>query len=233
LGDRQRQRRIGLSEKQMLKQQIYIVDDQPVAREGLRHLIQQRDRFSVCGESAGDAEDWDAIIAAKPEAMIMEIAFKKVDGWRFLKEACLALPRLRVLVLSKEDEVIYAERVLRAGATGFVSKQESTQTIMDALEQVLSGEIYLSPRLARRLVQRMCEREEPRIPGLELLSDREFEVFRRIGRGEKGRKIAVDLNLSEKTVCTFRLLIKRKLKIKTREELVQRAVECVNNIRET
>jgi DNA-binding NarL/FixJ family response regulator len=213
------------------KKTVFVVDDHPIVRQGLTLLINQEADLTVCGEAEEMHSALSAIQATRPDILIVDISLNGPDGLELLKNIRLTSPRLPVLILSMHDESIYAERALRAGANGYIMKQEATEKVLVALRRILSGEIYVSDRIAnsmlRHYVRGAGSSEHSSISDL---TDRELEVFRLIGEGQGTRQIAEALHLSVKTVESYQAHIKEKLSLRSARELVQRAVQW--NVRE-
>ncbi len=208
------------------KKTVFVVDDHPIVRQGLTLLINQEADLAVCGEAEEMHSALSAIQATRPDILVVDISLNGPDGLELLKNIRLTSPRLPVLVLSMHDESIYAERALRAGANGYIMKQEATEKVLVALRRILSGEIYVSDRIAnsmlRHYVRGTGSSEHSSISDL---TDRELEVFRLIGEGHGTRQIAEALHLSVKTVESYQAHIKEKLSLRSARELVQRAVQ--------
>lgn len=213
----------------MNKYRILIVDDHPIVRHGMKVLIDQERDLMTCGE-AGDAEAaLEAISTLSPDAAVVDISLSGTDGLELIKRIRAIHPGLPLLAVSMHDENFYAERVLRAGGRGYLMKQEATDKIIYAIHRVLLGEIYVSERMASRMIgQFVSGRNEAIHSPVERLTDRELEVFRMIGRGRSTREISEDLGISIKTVEAYRAHIKEKLHLKTSHQLVQNAIEWVN-----
>src|SRR5271163_648926 len=213
------------------KKRILVVDDHPIVRQGLALLINREPDLVVCGEAEEAMGALHVLASARPDVLIVDISLNGPDGLDLLKTIRTTHPRLPVLILSMHDESIYAERALRAGANGYIMKQEATEKVMVALRRILSGEIYVSDRIAnsmlRHYVRGVDGSEHSSISGL---SDRELEVFRLIGEGQGTRQIAEALHLSVKTVESYQAHIKEKLSLRSARELVQHAVQW--NVRE-
>ncbi len=208
------------------KTRIFIVDDHPIVREGLSLMMNREPDMMVCGEAEEATGALRAIITAKPDFLIVDISLSGPDGLDLLKSIRARYPNLPVLILSMHDESIYAERALRAGANGYIMKQEATEKVLVAVRQILTQKVYVSDRIANRMLQRyikgsVSEGQSP----ISELSDRELEVFRLIGEGHGTRKIAEELHLSVKTVESYQAHIKEKLSLKNGRELVQRAIQ--------
>ena len=187
---------------------------------------ESRARLEVCGEAEEAATALQAITALRPDFLIIDISLNGPDGLDLLKSIRVRFPLLPVLVLSMHDESIYAERALRAGAHGYIMKQEATEKVLIAVRQILDDKVYVSDRIANRMLQNYISgaSTEPNSP-IAVLSDRELEVFRLIGDGHSTRKIADELHLSVKTVESYQAHIKDKLALKSGRELVQRAIQ--------
>ena len=190
---------------------ILIVDDHPVVRSGLRMLIDDEPDLFVCGE-AGDADEAIRVLdAQKPDLVIVDLSLKGSSGLELIKRIKSRESGSKMLVSSMFDESLYAERVLNAGALGYVSKQEAMEKVIEAIRCVLSGRVYLSAAMSDRMLHRLTrDHQVPERSPVETLSDRELEVFEAIGRGRTTGEIAAHLHLSVKTVETHREKIKAK-----------------------
>jgi DNA-binding NarL/FixJ family response regulator len=204
---------------------VVVVDDHPLVREGLTALLNGQDDLEVCGE-ADDVDQALAVVKAqKPDLVVVDISLKTGNGLDLIKQLKGGDTEIKVLVASMYDEALYAERSIRAGAMGYVNKQEMPQQLLTAIRQVLAGRMYLNADLADRLVQRAVNRRgaETGNPVTDL-SDRELEIFQMVGQGMTTRHIANALHLSIKTVETHRENIKSKLHLANSAELTRRAV---------
>ena len=215
------------------KTKVFLVDDHPLVREWLTQLIQRENDMAVCGEAEDTQEALEKIEATKPAIVIADISLKTTHGLELVKDLQARLPSLPVLILSMHDESLYAERVLRAGAKGYITKQEATKRILLAIRQVLAGQIYISEKMASRMVHKMVlgralEQKSP----IERLTDRELEVFQLIGRGQGTRRIAAELHLGIKTVESYRARIKDKLKLEDGTQLLQQAIQWVHSLQD-
>jgi DNA-binding NarL/FixJ family response regulator len=200
------------------------VDDHPMVRERLALLIDQQPDLKVCGEASDVAEAVAAIDHLKPDVAVVDLALKSSSGLELIKEMRARGWDVPVLVLSMHEEHLYAERVLRAGALGYVSKQESTAAILAAIRRVLAREIHVSTGVAADLMKRMVTGKAGPSPSpVSRLADRELEIFQMIGRGHGTRRIAEHLGLSVKTVESYRARIKEKLQLDDGVQLLQRA----------
>lgn len=212
------------------KKTILIVDDHPMLRRGLAGLIASEPDLTVCGEAATCEAALVAIRKLQPDLVVVDLTLEGCDGLDLVKELKTRHPKLPTLVLSMHDEAVYAERSLRAGARGYVSKQLLDEMILVAIRQVFAGEIYLSEKLKTRMATkflggRTLETSSP----FAALSDRELQVFRLIGRGRGTRQIAATLELSVKTIESHCEHIKNKLNLRSAAELAHRATQFVES----
>src|SRR5438552_1124937 len=208
------------------KNRILLVDDHPIVRQGLAEMIDNQKDLMVCGTADDLHKALDQIAALKPDLVIVDISLRTSNGIELLKNIKLHHPGMLVLMLSMHDETLYAVRALRAGAAGYIMKQEATENVLTAIRQVLNGEIYLSERMEKKMMQQLVGGRAARTGSpLEDLSDRELEVFNLIGQGKGTRQIAEELHLSIKTVESHRAHIKEKLGLKSATELVQHAIQ--------
>jgi len=207
------------------KKRIFIVDDHPIVREGLSLMMNREPDLMVCGEAEEAASALQGITATRPDFLIIDISLNGPDGLDLLKSIRIRFPHIPVLILSMHDESIYAERALRAGAHGYIMKQEATEKVLVAVRQILEQKVYVSDRIANRMLQQYINGSTEKHSPVAILSDRELEVFRLIGEGHSTRKIADELHLSVKTVESYQAHIKDKLSLKSGRELVQRAIQ--------
>jgi DNA-binding NarL/FixJ family response regulator len=208
------------------KYRVLVVDDHPIVRQGLALLIDQQPDLVVCGSAEEGHSALASIASLRPDIVILDISLPGPDGIDLLKTIRTTDPDLPVLVLSMHAESVYAERALRAGANGYIMKQEATDNVLDALRRILRHEVYVSERIANTMLRQLVS--GARIPGgppEARLSDRELEVFRMIGTGMGTRQIADQLGLSIKTVESYQAHIKEKLGLPTARDLVQRAIQ--------
>jgi DNA-binding NarL/FixJ family response regulator len=207
------------------KCKVFLIDDHPIVRQGLALFIDREPDLMVCGEAEGATSALQAIRETAPDFVVLDISLEGPDGLELLKTLRVRYPNLPVLVLSMHDEAVYAERALRAGANGYIMKQEATDKVLTAIRHILGGDVYLSDRLTKRMLQQFVNGSvSPRDP-LAKLSDRELEVYRLIGAGHSTRQIADELHVSTKTVESYQAHIKEKLALRNARELVQHAVE--------
>ena len=219
--------------KKINKKQInvLIVDDHPIVREGLKQLLNNQEEIIVSG-SVEDANSALKEIKNKLyDLLIIDISLKgSINGLELTKTINNIYPNLPILILSMYDESIYAERAIRAGARGYVMKQEMTETIVDAIKRIIGGKIYLSDDMSSKLLDELMFKQNIRVKNtIEKLTDRELEVFQLIGQGYKTQDIATKLCLSIKTIDTYRIRIKEKLNLKDSSELTKIAIEWVHN----
>ena len=194
-------------------------------RQGLAQLISNEPDLAVGGEADTAGQALDLVASRKPDLVLLDISLPDKNGLELIKDLHACCPEVLILVVSMHDEALYAERVLRAGARGYIMKQEGGKKLMEAIRQVLSGRIYVSEKMSARILEIFSGRRADAIVSpVEQLSDREFEVFQLIGEGKGTRDIAGHLHLSVKTVEVHRANIKAKLKIRTATDLVRYAV---------
>jgi DNA-binding NarL/FixJ family response regulator len=203
---------------------VAIVDDHPLVREGLAARIAAQPDMEVCGEAADIESALELIVSKRPSLVIVDIALKDGHGIDLIKRINAAGVNTRMLVVSAYDESFFAERALRAGALGYINKQELQGHVVDALRTVLRGERYLSSAMAQRLIAQAIGSKVAQ-GGTELLTDRELQIFQLIGRGKSTREIARELNVSVHTIDSHREHIRTKLDLRTGTELIQRAVQ--------
>jgi DNA-binding NarL/FixJ family response regulator len=207
------------------KRKVFIVDDHPLVREWLTNLINQQSDLAVCGESESAAEAFGAIGACRPEVAIVDISLKDSSGLELIKNLKETCPEVAVLVLSMHEESHYAERALRAGARGYVMKRETTRKVIEAIRRILEGKIYVSAGLAEAMTAQLVNGRRLAGPSpIELLSEREVEVFDMLGRGLSTRLIAEAMGISVKTVQAFCARMKEKLNLGNGTELLREAI---------
>ena len=208
------------------RHRILIVDDHPMMREGLRTLISRERDLMVCGEAETAVQALDAVAKLTPDLVLADITLPGPNGIELIKDICALQQGMLILVISMHDESLHAERVLRAGARGYIMKQESGPTMMQAIRQVLAKRIYLSDKMSARILEHVVGKRTEASP-IKRLSDREWEVFQLIGRGRSTVQIAEELHLSPKTVEAHRAHVKEKLDLRTMTELVSFASRWV------
>ncbi|MFO1475415.1 MAG: response regulator transcription factor [Verrucomicrobiota bacterium] len=204
---------------------IVLVDDHPIVRERLSEIINGEPDLSVCAEAEDRTGALQTIEAAHPQLVIIDLALKNSNGLELIKDIRARWPKVLMLVVSMHDESLYAERVIRAGARGYITKQEATRRILQAIRRVLSGEIYLNEKTAAHVLGRLTGSPRTQAGSVsDLLTDRELEVFDLTGSGLNTRDIAERLRIDVKTVETYRVRIKEKLNLKGASELLQLAI---------
>lgn len=210
------------------KNRIFIVDDHPIVRKGLTQLINQEPDLTVCGEAENAEAALELLKKVKPDLAIVDISLRGIDGIELTRLIRARFENIPVLVVSMHDESLFAERALRAGARGYIMKQEAIEKMMEAIHKVLRGELYVSDRVSANIVKRFVDGKAEGVSSPEeLLSDREMEVFQLIGQGFGTRQIADQLHVSVKTVETYRANIKVKLNLKNATELMKHAVHWI------
>lgn len=206
---------------------VLIVDDHPVVRRGLAELISDEPDLEVCGEASDAPDALRQVETRRPDVVVVDISLQSGNGIELIQQIKERDERIKTLVSSMHDESLFAERALRAGAMGYINKQEPTEKVIDAIREVLSGQVYLSARMANRLLQSVVGGETLEQDPIGSLSNRELEVFELIGQGLTTKKIAGRLHLSPKTIETHREKIKTKLNLSNSTELSRRAVQWV------
>lgn len=219
-----------MTDDKVKQARIFLVDDHPLVREWLTNLINQHADLEVCGDAEDVPQALQAIEALQPDVAIIDITLASGSGLELLKDLKRIAPRLVSIVLSMHEENLYAERALRAGARGYVSKRYTTKKIIAAIRQVLSGKVYVSDEFKSIMMERMIEGNST---GNELdrLSDRELDVFRKLGKGMETREIAESLNISIKTVQVYCMRIKEKFHLETANELRREAMRQWENFK--
>lgn len=209
---------------------VLIVDDHPLLRRGVSQLIDQEPDLVVVGEAEDAGKAMSAIEKSRPEVALIDITLNGASGIELVKNIKVRFPQLKMLMLSMHEESVYAHRALRAGASGYIMKQEGADKVLTALRKVLKGEVYLSDGLGNRMLHSLVNNRAPRAASpVEELSDRELEIFNLIGQGHGTRGIAQRLRLSIKTIESHRAHIKRKLNLQKASELVHHAIQWVQS----
>jgi DNA-binding NarL/FixJ family response regulator len=223
-------RRMATIQKGKKRTRILLVDDHPMVRERLAEIINREADLHVCGEAEDRHEALQAVEARRPDLVIVDLTLKSSDGLELIKDIHARWASLRMLVVSMHDESLYAERVLRAGALGYITKQEATRNILLAVRRVLAGNIYLNDRIATHILARLTTRNGAvAITPAEVLADRELQVFELTGRGLNTREIASRLHIAPKTVETYRARIRNKLNLEDGGELLRSAISWTHN----
>jgi DNA-binding NarL/FixJ family response regulator len=207
---------------------ILIVEDHPLFREGLAQMIDRNPGLSVCGQVPDAAGTMRAVAELKPDLVTIDISLEGGSGIELIKALKAKYEELPVLVISMHDETLYAERSLRAGALGYVMKNEPARTVRAAILKVLGGEIFLSAKMSSSVLAKLMKGKSERpVSPIDRLSDRELEVFEMLGRGKPTRQIAEELNLTIPTIHSFRNRIKEKLQLKNATEMMLHAMQWV------
>lgn len=207
------------------KHRIFIVDDHPLVREGLSNLINQQEDLMVCGEAEDAAQALAGIALKKPDLALIDISLKTASGLELVKDLGVHFPNVALIVLSMHDELLYAERSLRAGAKGYVMKRETTKDVLTAIRRVVQGDVYVSERVMNAMARRLgTPRKASAATPVEQLSDRELEIFRMLGQGSTTSQIAADLHLSLKTVQAYCARAKEKFGVNSLGELLRAAI---------
>jgi DNA-binding NarL/FixJ family response regulator len=216
------------------KTRVLIVDDHPMTRAGLVHVINHQPELIVCGEAESASQAIDILDSSRPDLLLIDITLPGKSGLELIKDVKAMHPELLMLVVSMHDESLYADRVLRAGARGYITKHEGGEKLMEAIRHVLRGKIYVSESMSAHILE-IFSGGQTRLDrsSIEKLSDREFEVFESMGEGLSSQQIAKKLHLSAKTVDAHRANIKTKLNIKTTAELISYAARWTSHRAQT
>ncbi len=212
------------------KARILIVDDHPLFCEGLKRMIDRHPGLVVCGQAPDAAAAMKAVAELQPDLVLVDISLERTSGIDLIKNLRAKYDELPMLVVSMHDESLYADRALRAGAQGYIMKNQPIQVVRDAIFKVLAGDIFLSEKMSTSVLARLLlgKKEAPVSP-VDQLSDRELEVFQMLGEGKSSRQIAEDLNLTIPTIHSFRNRIKEKLQFKNSTELTLQAMQWVRD----
>jgi DNA-binding NarL/FixJ family response regulator len=205
------------------KRRVFLVDDHPLVREWLTNLVNQQKDLMVCGEAEDAPHALQAIENLQPDVAVVDVTLANGSGIELVKDVKRIAPQVAVVVLSMHDESLYAERALRAGARGYVMKRETTKKIISAIRDVLEGRLHVSEEFKASLTEKLLDGKTGGSP-VDGLSDRELEVFRRLGQGQETRRIAEALGISIKTVQVYCARIKEKLGLANATELLREAM---------
>ena len=210
---------------------VFLVDDHPLIRRGLTELVNGQPDMVVCGDAGNVAEAKQGLAANRPDVLVADLSLPGADGMELIRDVAVLYPGLPVLVLSMHDEMFFAERALRAGARGYIMKQELSEKVVDAIRTVLRGEVYVSRDVSARILRAYLggNKAPAGRQGIESLSDREVQVFESVGHGLGTGAIASALGVSPKTVETYRLRIRRKLGLKSTIEITHAAIRWVDD----
>lgn len=207
--------------------QIFIVDDHPMLREGVASIIERNPEYKVCGSAETAADTVDRIMELRPDLVMMDISLPDKSGLELIKDLQARFPGLKILVFSMHDELLYAERVMRAGARGYLMKGAPSGKLAEAIHCILSGDPYLSSSVSNHILGGLSTKSSHGLIGVERLSDRELEIFELIGRGIPSHRISELLVISQKTVDAHRANIKTKLSLPDAPALIREAVVWV------
>lgn len=202
---------------------IFVVDDHPMLREGILRQIEGTPGWQACGEAATAADAFQEIQRQLPDLVLMDISLPDKSGLELIKDLQSFVPQVAILVFSMHDEILYAERVMRAGAKGYLMKGAGSDKLKEAIQRVLSGELYLSSKISTQIINGLSGKNATNL-GLRRLSDRELEIFDLIGRGHTNMQIAEKLHISVRTVDAHRTNIKGKLNLADGASLVRKAI---------
>jgi len=211
---------------------IIIVDDHPMMRKGLTSTLGSDPGFEVVAQLGQAEELFELLPSTKPDLVLADVSLPGMSGIELVKNLVFQYPEIKVLVVSRHDETLYAERALRAGAKGYIMKFEPSEILLEAVKRVLNGGIYISERMNERILMGMLHgKRDPEEPSVSMLSDRELEVFELIGQGRSSAEIAGQLHLAPKTVETYRSRIKEKLGLNNASEMMFHAIKWVDEAR--
>ncbi|MFM7603859.1 MAG: response regulator [Prosthecobacter sp.] len=206
---------------------IVLVDDHPIMRQGLTQLIRMESGLEVCGEAGSAREGLELVSKLKPDLAVVDLTLPDKNGLELVKDIRVMYPATACLVLSMHDESLYGERSLRAGARGYVMKEEAADQLISAIHKIMSGGIYVSEALSVRMLEQITSPSRTRAAGIDSLTDRELEILELIGKGVATKNIATLLNISARTVEAHRAHVKEKLGISDGAALVRYAVQWV------
>ena len=209
---------------------ILVVDDHPIVRLGIRQMIGTESDLEICGEAASEQEALELARTLKPDLALIDLSLEEGTALGLIREMRRSAPAVELLVLSMHDESLYAERVLRAGARGYIMKQAAIDGLIDAIRQVASGSVYVSSKMTQDVLEQF--RDSSHVPAglMSTLTDRELEVFDLIGHGKSTAGVAGELGVSVKTVETYRANIKSKLKLKDARDLLRFATSWTEGL---
>ena len=205
------------------KRRIFVVDDHPVVRDGFRSIINQEPDLVVCGEAGDSSTALESLVSSAPDLILVDLSLGELSGLELLKDLAIQHPSIPVFVVSMHDEAIYADRVLRAGARGYLMKGESAERLLDAIRRVLAGNVFVSEKVMTAIASRLGPRKNDLEP-IDLLSDRELQVFEMMASGLSISRIAQLMNLSIKTVQAYVARSKEKFGVPTMNELLREAI---------
>jgi DNA-binding NarL/FixJ family response regulator len=207
------------------RKSILIVDDHPMMREGLRGVINREPDLTVCGEAENAPQAMTAVQKLAPDLILVDITLPGKSGLELVKDLKVMHPHVVILAISMHDESLYAERMLRAGASGYITKQQPPEELVRAIRQVLDKRVYVSKEVSESLLRRFSWQPLGGLSPTKLLTDREFEIMQLIGQGKAPKEIARQLHLSAKTIAVHAANIRQKLNLKTTAQLIRFAVQ--------
>jgi DNA-binding NarL/FixJ family response regulator len=217
-----------IAPKTAARKKILIVDDHPMMREGLRGVINREPDMMVCGEVENAHQAVDAVQKLAPDLALVDVTLPGKSGLELVKDLKAMHPRVVILALSMHDESLYAERMLRAGASGYITKQQPSEELVKAIRQVLDNHVYVSKEMSESLLRRFSGQPQANRSPMEILTDREYEIFQLIGAGKSPKDIAGQLHLSPKTVAVHNANIRKKLHLKSTAQMIRFAVQREN-----
>jgi DNA-binding NarL/FixJ family response regulator len=213
------------SRKVASRKRIIIVDDHPMTREGLRGVINREPDLTVCFEAADASQALEAVQKLEPDLVLTDIKLPGRSGLELVKDLRTLQPQLKILALSMHEESLYAERMLRAGANGYITKQQPAEELVKAIRMVFEDHIYVSKEVSESVLRRFSGQQRESYSPVEILTDREFEIFQLLGKGVAVKEIAGQLHVSAKTVAVHNANIRRKLKLSNSAQLIRFAVQ--------
>jgi DNA-binding NarL/FixJ family response regulator len=207
------------------RKKVLIVDDHPMMREGLRGVINRQPDMLVCGEAENASQAMTAVHKLAPDLALVDVTLPGKSGLELVKDLKAMHPQVVILAISMHDESLYAERMLRAGASGYITKQQPPEELIKAIRQVLDQRVYVSKEMSESLLRRFSSQPSGDDSPTKLLTDREFEIMQRMGAGKTAKEIASELHLSAKTVAVHAANLRHKLNLKTTAQLIRFAVQ--------
>lgn len=211
------------------KKKIVVIDDHQIVVEGISSCLSDTDDLEVCGSASMQTKGIKTIKELNPDAVILDLSLQNGHGLDLMKEIKYEFPNLPVLILSMHEDSMYAERAIRAGAKGYIMKNESFQQVTKGLRQIINGELFVAEEIKQKLLMGISNSNDSKESIMQKLSDREFEVFKMVGQGARPRIIADKMNISIKTVDTYFRRIREKLNVHSIEELIEEANDCFHS----
>ncbi len=214
-----------------MRKRILLVDDHPLIRKGIALTLEEEASFEVCEQLSDAEEALKRISEINPDAAVVDVSLPGMNGIELVKRLRGLLPDLKILIVSRHDEELYAERAIRAGANGYIMKQEAGEVLVKGLHKIFNGGMYVSEAVSTRMLQNMMNNTKPiDASPLEVLSDRELEVFEHVGRGVSTRDIAERMHVSVKTIETYKSRIKEKMGLDSSHEITRLAIQWVEEL---